>query len=193
MDFSMKSYTRAEYKTQMPASNERSKSKMMSIAESFTIHGMSRIVSGSKKQKIFWILVLGTALGVVGFASHRFVENYLDFDIRTEIRIYDQEKIPLPDIAICDWQSLDLGDAVSRGYMSMRSTGKINESFIAFFDDDQAPDFESLQDRIARDVDYPDKCVRVNMSGLDTKASLAMMASLDNTKNLKLNLYFMDQ
>ena len=177
----------------MPASNERSKSKMMSIAESFTIHGMSRIVSGSKKQKIFWILVLGTALGVVGFASHRFVENYLDFDIRTEIRIYDQEKIPLPDIAICDWQSLDLGDAVSRGYMSMRSTGKINESFIAFFDDDQAPDFESLQDRIARDVDYPDKCVRVNMSELHTKASLAMIASSDDAPNLKLHLYFMDQ
>ena len=166
----------------------------MSIAESFTIHGLSRIASGSFKQRIFWIITLSAALGVVSYASYGFVQEYLKFDIRTEIRIYDKESIPLPDIVVCDWQSLGAEAELSRQYMDISVSARINKTFkVGFLPvDGEMPDIPDIDKRVKDDIDYPDKCLRVNMSGVNTKVGLDVF-KIKKSQDSKYNLYFFHQ
>ena len=169
---------------------------MKTIAESLSIHGLSRIASGSFKQKIFWLISLSAALGVVSYASYGFVQEYLKFDIRTEIRIYDKKSIPLPDIVVCDWLSLGATAELSREYMDLVSSAKTTKTFNAGFipngKHDEVPEIPDLDKRINEDIDYPDKCLRVNMSGVDTKIGLAIF-NIEQSHDSKYNLYFFHQ
>ena len=84
---------------------ERSKSIARDYAESFSIHGLSRVVTGKvRKEKVFWFFALAAALGIVSYAVYGFITEYTAFNIRTDIRVVQSSKIQLPDIIVCNFE-----------------------------------------------------------------------------------------
>ena len=69
--------------------------------ESFTCHGLSRIFTGRCWEKVLWfILIAGCASYVIHLTSIM-VSEYMQFKIRTETSIREEEEIPLPTVTAC--------------------------------------------------------------------------------------------
>ena len=74
---------------------------IMDYQESFTCHGLSRILRGSIWERVLWFLLLMGSLTFIGFLTHYLVAEYFEFKIRTEVRVLDAEEIALPSITLC--------------------------------------------------------------------------------------------
>ena len=72
--------------------------------ESFTIHGLSKVFTGTICERVFWFLVLACCLGIVAFVSHGFYKQYSDHDFRTEIRMVDIKEPILPALLVCNYK-----------------------------------------------------------------------------------------
>ena len=71
--------------------------------ESFTCHGLSRIYTGKKWEKILWFVLLTACLSFIGYLVHDLVNAYTQYNVRTEVRVDDADQVPLPTITACSW------------------------------------------------------------------------------------------
>ena len=56
---------------------------------------------GSKKEKLLWMVFLLSALSFAGYLSYTYCQKYLENDVRTEVRIVQQETLPYPSLTFC--------------------------------------------------------------------------------------------
>ena len=71
--------------------------------ESFTCHGLSRIYTGKKWEQILWFVLLTACMLVIVYLVSDLAKHYLEYNVRTEVRVEDAEKVPLPTITACSW------------------------------------------------------------------------------------------
>ena len=72
-----------------------------SYAEAFSLHGLTRIIYSGWKERVIWCLLLLGALIGLGFMSKEIVEQFRNKEVRTEVRIAQQESQKWPSITIC--------------------------------------------------------------------------------------------
>ena len=67
----------------------------------FTLHGLSKVVSGTKQEKLLWGVFLLTALSFTGYMFYTYCNKYTSYEYRTEIRIEEIDQLQLPSITLC--------------------------------------------------------------------------------------------
>ena len=71
--------------------------------ESFSWHGLTRVFTGRKWEKVVWSTLLVGCMSFMVYLAHAMVVQYLQYHIRTEIDIRDEDEIGLPTITACPW------------------------------------------------------------------------------------------
>ena len=69
--------------------------------DSFSCHGLTRICTGRPLEKVLWFLLFAGALAYLIYLVVGMGKEYLEYDIRTEIRLKSVESIYLPTITLC--------------------------------------------------------------------------------------------
>ena len=72
-----------------------------SYKQNFTIHGLSKVFTGTNCERVLWFVGLSVCLGTFAFFSHGFYKQYSIFDFRTEIQLKDVASVALPVLTIC--------------------------------------------------------------------------------------------
>ena len=73
-------------------------------AESFSIYALSRIFTGSLREKLFWGTVLAGAFSLIGIVTYGFLNDFISYDVRTDIRLQHVDNIDYPSLTICPEQ-----------------------------------------------------------------------------------------
>ena len=77
-----------------------------SYSENFSIHELSRIIHSGWKERLIWGLLFFVALIGLGYMSKGIIEQFIDKDVRTEVRIEQRESQLWPSIVICSGATL---------------------------------------------------------------------------------------
>ena len=72
-----------------------------SYAETFSVHGLTRIIYAGLKERVLWCLMFGAAVVGLCFMNREIIEKFYNKDVRTEIRIEQRESLKWPSITIC--------------------------------------------------------------------------------------------
>ena len=158
----------------------------------FSIHALSRIVSGNLFDRLFWLTVLVLSLSIVLYATSNIIQEYLLYEIRTEIRVVEQHHIQLPDVIICDPRHYYGSGLACRNGTSMFSGKPCNHTLNLNISVSYRGKY--MPDRLIRYVSQPDICVRINTTGL----TFDLIVELFQRKNdpdppTELDLFFVDQ
>ena len=89
-----------------PTIKEKLAQWQKSYAESFSIHGLSRIIYSGWKERVLWCLLFFSAVAGLGYMSSAIIENYYNKEVRTEVRIEQRESQQWPAITICPIMTL---------------------------------------------------------------------------------------
>ena len=75
--------------------------KINQYAESFTIHGLPRILTGNKTEKIIWTIFVILAMSLGGFMTYRYVTKYLRYEVSHNFSRGKTDKAFYPSATIC--------------------------------------------------------------------------------------------
>lgn len=75
--------------------------KINQYAESFIIHGLPRILTGNKKEKIVWTIFVLLAMSLGGFMTYRYVAKYLRYEVSHNFSKGKTDKAFYPSATIC--------------------------------------------------------------------------------------------
>ena len=99
------SVTSVDAKT-TPTLKERLMHLQKSYSESFSIHGLTRIIYSGKIQRMLWCVIFFAALVGLAYMSREILDNFFNKEVRTEVRSEQQESQPWPSITICSEAAL---------------------------------------------------------------------------------------
>lgn len=88
------------------SSKEKLVHKKDEYIQSFTVHGLTRICTGSKAESSFWLVMLLFGLVISVYVVYRLVSKYLRFEIYTEISQMVTSHNYFPAITFCDYNLL---------------------------------------------------------------------------------------
>ena len=77
-------------------------SKKKEFVQSFTVHGLSRIFTGSRAESIFWSTVVLVGIVISSFVIYGLVCKYYRYEIYTEVSAKVTNKNTFPSITFCD-------------------------------------------------------------------------------------------
>ena len=92
------------------------KTYIKSYQENFSIHGLAKIFGGAIFERVFWFLTLAGCLGFVAVKCNGFYMEYIQYDVRTEVRIKSDDNITLPALTIC--KSIKLMGQHHKGFVN---------------------------------------------------------------------------
>ena len=75
-------------------------------SSSFTVHGLSFLLTRKPLEKVFWALCMVVVLGIAILVIVTYTIRYRKYEVRTEIRYIENDTITLPVITLCHRQSL---------------------------------------------------------------------------------------
>lgn len=84
-------------------SDEKLLRKKDEYQKTFSVHGLTKICTGSKAESIFWIIILLSGLSVSILLVYRLVRKYLQFNIYTEVTEIATNQNTFPAITFCDY------------------------------------------------------------------------------------------
>ena len=87
--------------TQEENSDSRGLHVLRSYVEAFTLHGLSKVCTGYRSERIFWLFSLVIAFSFIGYICHHNYQTYLNKDVRTETRSVEQSEMTLPVFHVC--------------------------------------------------------------------------------------------
>ena len=84
-------------------SNKKEKLSQLqqSYSQNFTIHGLSRIIHGGKKERLIWLLMFLTALLATGYMNRLCIWQYAKGEVRTEVRLEHKQSQTWPVVTFC--------------------------------------------------------------------------------------------
>ena len=77
------------------------KRKIREYVNSFTVHGLTRIVSGNIYEKIIWSTIVLTAMVIAVYITRGFVIKYLSHEIYIDLHSVTKEKAFHPSVTFC--------------------------------------------------------------------------------------------
>lgn len=92
--------------TLLAVSKEKLIQKKNEYIQSFTVHGLTKICTGTKAESVFWLIMLLLGLALSVYVVYRLVSKYLQFEIYTEVSETVTTKNFFPAITFCDYQLL---------------------------------------------------------------------------------------
>ena len=81
---------------------EQSKKKQREYIESFTVHGLTRVLVGSRIESLIWLLILTGGITLSTFVIIQLVGKYLTYEVNSIIRHKATDKNTFPSLAICE-------------------------------------------------------------------------------------------
>lgn len=81
---------------------EQINSKKKEFVQSFTVHGLSRIFTGSRTESLFWSTVVLVGIIISFSVIYGLVCKYYRYEIYTEVSAKVTNKNPFPSITFCD-------------------------------------------------------------------------------------------
>ena len=77
------------------------KRKMNEYAYSFTIHGLSRIASGNKKEKIIWAIFISSAVATAAYLIQGYIKTYLKHEVYQDLTAMKVDTMYFPSVTFC--------------------------------------------------------------------------------------------
>ena len=74
-----------------------------SYTNSLTVHGLSRILTGSRMEKVLWLIALLCVLCIAAYMCNVYFSTYLKHEVQTNRRTDRLIEMPLPAIMICQY------------------------------------------------------------------------------------------
>ena len=81
---------------------EKSLKKQKEYINSFTVHGLTRVLVGSKIESIIWLLILTSAITLSAFVIRQKVKKYLTFEVNSIVRQNVKNDYYFPSVVICE-------------------------------------------------------------------------------------------
>ena len=81
---------------------EQIDSKKKEFVQSFTVHGLSRIFTGSRTESIFWSTIVLFGIAISSFVIYGLVCKYYRYEIYTEVSAKVTNENTFPSITFCD-------------------------------------------------------------------------------------------
>ena len=72
----------------------------------FTVHGLNWLCTGTLPEKVMWAASISLVLSFAIYMVNRYVQKYLQYEWRTEVRYIDTSEILQPVVVFCSWSSL---------------------------------------------------------------------------------------
>ena len=72
-----------------------------SYMHNFTLHGLTKICMGLWWERLIWFASLTTCIAIVVHFALGFYQQYIKYDVRTEIRVSTSKNISLPALTVC--------------------------------------------------------------------------------------------
>ena len=102
----------ADHRSQSYDESRNNHKKMKRVLSNFTdtltMHGLPRIFTGHIVLRMLWLLFVLVAVGMSIYTCHKHWIAYSAHDIRTEIRVKNQQEILLPSITLCSKEHFGL-------------------------------------------------------------------------------------
>ena len=140
------------------------------------------------------MIVLTIAFSIVAYATSGFIEEYRQYDVRTEIRVIEGGNLPFPDVVICrhDFRyntTLFCRDGVSIYSSDYSCNGSLDLDInvTSYYPEERIEDLS----RQIKHVNHPQLCVRINSTGLSLRMAINARARAGNLK--ELHVFFLDQ
>lgn len=75
--------------------------KIHQYAETFTIHGLAKILTGNKTERLFWTIfeILAISLGI--FMTYRYVTKYFRYEVSHNFSRIKTDKPFYPSVTFC--------------------------------------------------------------------------------------------
>ena len=88
------------------SNDQKSKEKLLDqkirqYGESFTIHGLPRILTGSKTERIVWTVFVILAISLGGFMTYRYVTKYFKYEVNHNFSKVKTDKAFYPSVTFC--------------------------------------------------------------------------------------------
>ncbi|XP_066930204.1 acid-sensing ion channel 2-like [Clytia hemisphaerica] len=80
--------------------------KMQSYAEGLTIHGLSRIATGSSLSKLIWSVLVVASFSTAVWISKEHWDSFLRHDVKTHTTMKAEHEMKFPAITICDQSAI---------------------------------------------------------------------------------------
>lgn len=74
---------------------------MNEYAYSFTIHGLSRIASGNKKEKIIWAIFISSAVATAAYLIQGYIKTYLKHEVYQDLTAMKIDTMYFPSVTFC--------------------------------------------------------------------------------------------
>ena len=129
-----------------------------SYVDGFTTHGLTKTCSGQLWERIFWFICVSVTFSCTIYACHMSFLHYKRNDIRTEIRIIEEYKIPMPAITFC----LNL----FQRYHCYQNKSVIKGMNDSFCNADTTPPLKVLcMEHDCKPVSLHPDCITINLDG----------------------------
>ena len=118
-DFHTKTTISSEYPSRKKS--KRVKEVRQSYIDGLTVHGMSKIFTGTPCQRVFWFVCLLAVISYSGYMTYTYISLYLAKDMRTEIRLEKPDEISMPALLVCSADRFNFGCHNNLGITNMES------------------------------------------------------------------------
>ena len=80
---------------------EKLRQRMAQYREGFTVHGLNWLCTGSLPEKVVWATFISLVMGFAIYMVNGYVQKYLRYEWRTEIRYVETQTILQPVVVFC--------------------------------------------------------------------------------------------
>ena len=81
---------------------EKTQRLLRGYIDNLTIHGATKILTGSIPERIFWIVILLSVLVYFCYSANRLLVQFLGNEIIVSNEIVNVDKVKLPSVTVCD-------------------------------------------------------------------------------------------
>ena len=168
-----------------------------SDAESLSIYALSKIFTGKPLERVFWVVIVISTFSIVVYATTAIISEFLDYEIRTEIRVVEKSHIQLPDLVICDPEHYYVSGLSCHDGKSLYDSASCNASLQ--FELEMKYKNEFITPNVVEYVSQPHICVRLNNTGLHSELEVDVFpveeqhSQKQHTRPMELDLFFVDQ
>ncbi|XP_033762756.1 amiloride-sensitive sodium channel subunit beta-like [Pecten maximus] len=112
-------------KKKEPGDNEENiRTVIRSIGETSSVHGVSRVFSGSTRRRTIWLLLILTFSGYFVYQLHGILTHYYSYPIKTSLNM-ETRPLLLPSITICNTNTVRMSQIRESGTKIMKKLMEI--------------------------------------------------------------------
>ena len=161
-------------------------------ADSFTINGLTKVATGKRWERILWLVVLFIALSIVSHQTLRFISEYKEYNVRTQVQVVEDHKQIMSDLVVCQHDFLANNTGFCR---NGKPTWPHDEYMKSCPKDPLAEAAQEIGFRksvvFEKFINYPNKCMRIQ--NLSVSNNIKIYNTRSNDTTARIHIFALDE